>query len=103
MTLLGITSSEVRWQSPENESTLQSTVTIVMSDGESDDDKQESKQDAEVTDDEVPVEDAEGETGELDDFNEEDFDDDFDDDFEEEIEDEEFQDEDEFDLGIDIS
>ena len=56
--------------------------------------------------DEVPVDDSvddDDEVSGLDDFNEEDFDDDFDDDFEEEIEDEEFADEDEFDLGIDIS
>ena len=100
MTLLGITSGEVRWQSSEEDGTLQTNVTIVMSEGDVDEDSQDS----DVMDDEVPIEEeVEGEIGELDDFNEEDFDDDFDDDFEEEIEDEEFQDEDEFDLGIDIS
>jgi hypothetical protein len=101
MTLLGINSSEVRWQTPDDEAALQSTVTVMMSDAEPD----EKKQDSDVTDDEVPVDDddVEGEMSELDKFNEADFDDDFDDDFEEEIEDEEFQDEDEFDLGIDIS
>lgn len=102
MTLLGINSSEVRWQTPDDETTLQSAVTVRMSDAEPD----EETKDSNVTDDEVPInddDDVEGEMSELDKFNEADFDDDFDDDFEEEIEDEEFQDEDEFDLGIDIS
>ncbi len=106
MTLLGINSSEVRWQSPEEEPALQTNVVVVNSDGdvkEETDSEKDDETDPPDADEVVPVDDEPGEVGELDDFNEDDFDDDFDDDFEEEIEDEEFEDEDEFDLGIDIS
>ena len=89
----------------EDEIALRSNFEVLQS-VDDDSDEDEGSMDGEESE-EVPVDDSidedDDELSGLDDFNEEDFDDDFDDDFEEEVEDEEFADEDEFDLGIDIS
>jgi hypothetical protein len=120
MTLLGMTTVQIGWDTSEDETNRPLPITIIASDDDpapdTDDPSDEPKvDDADGKEDNVPVAEPpvvpdpdpepepEPEPVEVDEFNEDDFDDDFDDDFEEEIEDEEFKDEDEFDLGIDIS